>query len=218
MGLYLIYYVVVFIFLFILLLRIVSPDDSNCKLDKQITESELNTGDLIFSSYKNSLGYFMRLWSNSKWTHVGMVYKDSDSNCYIMETAGYGNKYDGVILLPLNEWLRYNKNCEICVTKLESSNKTNLTHDLLQEFIKIKDKKLDTFGLNWIRLINRKKYKSLNNQNNITCYELVVHLLQEVNVAKKDYSPSSYFPTDLMKNKLKLNPGFKYSKPLVFKL
>ena len=216
MNLYIIYYLICFIFIIILILRIINTNDSKYETNS-IEERELNTGDLIFVSYKNSLGYFMRLWSNSKWTHVGIVYKDSDSNCYIMETARYGDKYNGVLLLPLNEWKKYNKNCEICTMKLTSS-KNNLKTLLLNEFIKIKNKNLDTFGLNWIRLLNKRKYNNLDNQSNITCYELVVHLLQETGVAKKDYSPSSYFPSDLLKHKLIFNNEFKYSNPQKFKL
>jgi hypothetical protein len=38
--------------------------------------SNLKSGDLVFVSYKNMLGKVSKLWNGSKWTHVGIIYKE----------------------------------------------------------------------------------------------------------------------------------------------
>jgi len=189
---------------------------SNEEVTKSITSSELNTGDLLFVSYKNALGTFMKAWSVSKWTHVAMVYKAPDGEMYVMETANYPD-IKGVLFLPIAEWYRYNKNCEIAAKKLHTPEYFDGTK-VLEIFERLVDKKLDTFGTSWFRLLSKKKYSDLSENENITCYELIVYILQEANIVKKEYSPSSYFPRDMTRNELPLHKHFNFSELLNFKI
>ena len=189
---------------------------SNETVSKSISSSELNSGDLLFVSYKNVLGTFMKAWSVSKWTHVAMVYKSPEGELYVMETANYPD-IKGVLFLPIAEWYRYNKNCEIAVKKLHKPEYFNDTK-ILEIFESLVDKKLDTFGTSWFRLLTKKEYSTLEEKENITCYELVIYILQEANIVKKEYSPSSYFPRDMTRNELPLHKHFNFSELLSFKI
>jgi hypothetical protein len=163
----------------------------------------------------------MRVWSGSKWTHIAMIFKDKNGDKYVMETANYPRplykdlyiKHKGVLFLTLNNWLKYNHRRNIAVLKLNTPEDFDRSI-FLNEFEKVHDKKLDTFNIKWFRLLYKKSYTSKDAilKENITCYELIVYLLQESGVAKKIHTPDSYFPTDLIKNNLILNRGFLFDK------
>lgn len=212
--LYILILILLIIVVVFIILRVSTA--SNETVTKSITSSELNTGDLLFVSYKNILGTFMKAWSVSKWTHVAMVYKAPDGEIYVMETANYPD-IKGVLFLPIAEWYRYNKNCEIAVKKLHKPNYFD-DSKIIEIFDRLVDKKLDTFGTSWFRLLSKKEYSDLAEAENITCYELVVYLLQEANIVKKEYSPSSYFPRDMARNELPLHKHFNFSDLLNFKI
>lgn len=212
------YYIllIIIIILSIVLILITNNDTQRYNQSKDIKISELNTGDLLFVRYNNQLGYFMRAVSGSVWTHTAMIYKDKNDNLYVMETANYPRspkhkniKHKGVLFMSIQDWLIYNKHNNISVMKLETPE--NYDKDtLLFNFDKINDKELDTFGPSWLRLMFKSEYKEEINEN-ITCYELIVYLLQQSDIAEKTYSASSYFPKDIIDGKLKLKNGFKYS-------
>lgn len=215
------------IFILLLLLSIVvvalilfyaHRGSKNIKATNPVNRDDLRTGDLIFVRYDNSLGYFMRLISGSVWTHVSMVYRDPENNLYIMETANYPGpaykgsttKYRGVLFMPIAEWMQFNKHRDIAVMRLETP--TEFDRDiLLNEFSKVSHKNLDTLSVSWLRLGFKRKYKNYGNiRHNLTCYELIVHLLQQSEIVSKEYMPLSYFPKDIINQKLPLEKGFKY--------
>lgn len=204
------YYLIGFIFIFAIVLRIILASYNEPVTTKEKSLSELYTGDLLFVRYDNSLGYFMRFWSNSPWTHVAMVYRAPDGNIYIMETANYA-KSRGVLFMPLEKWQKLNKNCDISIMYLFTPEGYDRNR-LLESFHKVKHKELDTFGISWLRLLNKKPYEGLKLDENITCYEMVVFLLQDAGIARKDFSPSSYFPKNIIGGELKLNDDFSFSK------
>lgn len=206
--------VLVVIFILIVLYRLNNSD--GCKIIDSIESSKLDTGDLLFVSYDNSLGSFMRVWSKSRWSHVAMVYKSSNSEIFVMETANYPDK-KGVLFLPIGEWYRYNRKSEISTMKLNKPDIFN-PDNVLKPFEYICNKRLDTFGISWLRLLGKKEYKKNNLEQNITCYEMVIHLLQEANIVKKKYSPSSYFPIDIIEGRIEYHKDFSYDKLSKFKI
>jgi hypothetical protein len=204
------YYLILILITAFLVIWIVIVNNNNSSSDKVIKYQQFETGDLLFVKYNNSLGKFMKIWSGSPWTHVAMIYVDPNHKIYVMETANY-NKYKGVLFLPYNQWLKLNKNCEIGIMQLKSQ--TEFDRDIiLKNFEQLTNKKLDTFGISWLRLLTKKPYKTISDRENITCYELVVHLLQESNIAEKKHSPSSYFPKNIIEGDLKLKPNFYFTQ------
>jgi len=202
------YFFIILIILLFIIFRILFCSENNTPQTKKINRKNLQTGDLLFVRYDNILGYFMRFWSLSPWTHVAMVYRSPIDKLYIMETANYRNK-KGVLFLDFDDWLKLNKNCTIAGMQMKCPD--NFDKDvLLNNFKSLSSKNLDTFGTNWVRLLYNHPYKSLNNQENITCYELINYLLQESNIMKKNLSPSSYFPSDIVNHNIPINKGFYF--------
>jgi hypothetical protein len=201
-------------------------------------EEKLQTGDLMFVSYKNTLGYFMRGWANSVWTHVGMIMRDGNE-LYVMETADYSSlepsrdvvnpekdislkqfNKKGIFVIPFEVWKSFNKHHPISCVPLETTQELHFwdRRKLILEFWKIKQQKLDEFGVGvdvWSKVLWKKKFENqtLNEKQNITCFELIVKLLQNANVAKKIHTPGSYYTGELAARKLELEEGFTFGKP-----
>jgi hypothetical protein len=210
--------ILILIFTFIIL-RITFASNEIAKGNIDI--EDLKTGDILFVEYNNSLGNLMRVWSGSKWTHIAMIYEDRNGDKYVMETANYPRplykdsyiKHKGVLFLTLNNWLKYNHKRNIAVLKLNTPEDFD-TAIFLKRFEEVHNKQLDTFNIKWFRLLYKKSYvsKETTLNENITCYELIIYILQESGVAKKIYTPDSYFPNDLIENKIILNKGFYFDK------
>jgi hypothetical protein len=238
------YKVVSFILFFILLIFIFrvlfAKNEIKNSNAKSITFSELEpklqTGDLVFVSYKNTLGYFMRGWANSVWTHVGMIMRDGNE-LYVMETADYTSLKDikdislkqfnkkGIFVIPFEIWKSFNKHHSISCVPLETPMIPEIwdRRKLILEFWKIQQSKLDEFGVGvsvWNKVLWKKKFDENENKEkqNITCFELIVKILQNANVAKKIYTPGSYYTGELANRKLELEDGFKFGKPYLIKL
>ena len=188
-------------------------------------EEKIETGDLIFASYSNLFGYFMRGWTHSKWTHVGMILR-SGNELYVMETADYSSsihrdkltKQSGIMVIPLNIWRLLHRNQQISYMKLHTPKDWN-RGSLATEFLHLQEQALDSFSVGpsvWMNLLWRQRYKSSFQikDRNITCFELVVQLLQATNVAQKIYTPSSYYTHQILNRELPLNPGFSFSTPV----
>lgn len=209
------YYGIVAFFITLIIVRIYTAGNVTFAKRKSLGFKceDLETGDLIMVKYDNALGYLMRAWSGSGWTHVGMIYKDKNDDIFVMETANYYNE-KGVLLIPLQKWKRYNRNCQIGVMKLNHPENFE-SENLYKKFLELRHKKLDTFSTEWIRLLKRKPYTG-KLQNNITCYELIIHLLQECEVIDKIESPDSYFPVDFIEKSIPYREGFSYNGPYEF--
>lgn len=191
----------------------------------------LKSGDLVFVSYKNLLGQSIRVLSASEWSHVGMIYRESnaspeqssrdDDKLYILEIADYGNlssKYDlkinsGVLKIPYTQWLKLNKHHDIYIRKLEDETykEKDIQHKILNEFTKLqkyKQQKLtDILELKRLMFFESYDEQKIANLEKITCIELVVMLLQNLELMEKDAMPSSYYPCDLANNSLLKNYG-----------
>ena len=170
---------------------------------------DLKTGDLVFVSYRNLLGNSIRVLSASEWSHVGMIYKDeissSSDSLYILEVADYSDfdsSQTGVIKVPYNVWLNYNKHHKIGFRRLNEDVYNSIKTNVFSEFMKLKiykqQKLTDVFA--WKRLMFFEEYneEELLLQEKITCMEFIVMLLQNLEIMEKSYKPSSYYPCDLL--------------------
>jgi hypothetical protein len=243
---------VLFCILLIFVFRVVfAKDEIKQGNAKSITflelEPKLQTGDLVFVSYKNTLGYFMRGWADSVWTHVGMIMRDGNE-LYVMETADYSSlehvkdvvkpsrdiiesskdislkrfNKKGIFVIPFEIWKSFNKHHPISCIPLETTQELGFwdRRKLILEFWKIQQSKLDEFGVGvsvWSKVLWKKKFENQDTKEkqNITCFELIVKLLQNTNVAKKIYTPGSYYTGELAARKLELEDGFRFGKPYI---
>jgi hypothetical protein len=194
--------------------------------------NDLKSGDLVFVSYKNLLGQSIRALSASEWSHVGMIYKESPehsskepkSSLYILEIADYRDlfkgksldlspNYIGVIKIPYDTWLKFNKHHDIYFRKLNTEDYENkeVQNKILQEFSKLqkyKQQKLtDILELKRLMFFESYDEEKIQKLEKITCIELVVMLLQNLELMEKEAMPSSFYPCDLASNVFLKNYG-----------
>jgi hypothetical protein len=158
--------------------------------------SNLKSGDLVFVSYKNLLGKVSKLWNGSKWTHVGMIYKEPiTEKLYVLEMAEYNNPNieKGAIKVSYDTWLKLNKDYEIThkpISKLVDSRK------VFSLFQKYKHKQLHRLDYN-LKNYRRILFPEKELPNKITCVEFIALLLQELEVLSKQKHISFYSIAEL---------------------
>lgn len=178
----------------------------------------LKSGDLVFVSYKNLLGKSIRVLSASEYSHVGMIFKDttqvSPDDLYVLEIADYNDSKDsGVLKIPYEKWLKLNKHHDIYIRKLNDKDyeAKEIQSKILNEFNKLqkyKQQKLtDILELKRMMFFEAYDDKKIEKLEKITCIELVVMMLQNLELMKKDSMPSSYYPCDLASNEFLDNYG-----------
>jgi hypothetical protein len=198
----------------------------------------LDTGDLVFVAYENTLGYFMRGYTGSAWTHVGMIMKYKDE-VYVMETADYSlssllseksvkspniykniqnwkhAKKSGVMVIPFELWKSLNKKHTITCKKLQTPENFD-KRVLIREFLEIQEENLDTFevgGCNlrlWNKFLSRKPYSKHIPKSNITCSEMIARIYQSGSIIKKSFDPGSYYTKDFIEGSIEMEPGFQF--------
>lgn len=187
----------------------------NLNTSKEITNSqvyneeflELDNGDLVFVAYDNTLGKASKVWNGSKWTHIGIAYRNSNDELSILEVAEYNNPNfeKGVIQVPIKAWLEMNKHCEITYKKLKDSYLKDINpEDLYTLYLKYKDKKLHKLSLNPKRW---KKYLFPLNEDKETllCNEFVCKIYEDLNLIPKN---SYYSTVELMNLKILNHSNF----------
>lgn len=175
----------------------------------EISDVKMNTGDIVGVSYSKSFGFFVSAWSNSIWSHVGVIWKDPrDMSLYVIEAAYYREPLQGVICIPLNLWLQINKRSVLGYRRLSGDLDSNRLYNAYQNR---RETSLDTFNTQWYRLLWKRSY-FVNHAPESTCYEFVIRLLQDCGVMRPMYEASSYFPGDIMNQDLELSLGYRYSE------
>jgi uncharacterized protein YycO len=180
--------------LFVLIIRIMA--DKLRELSKTITvdRSEFQNGDIIFQTSKSSQSKAIQLATNSKYSHMGIIYETS-GQYYVYEAV------QPVKLTKLNEWIRRGENSHYVVKRLKDSDKL-LTNENL--------KKMKDFG---------EKFKGKNydiyfewSDDKIYCSELVWKIYKEVlDIEIGDLQKLKDFDltNDIVKNKMKERYGDK---------
>jgi hypothetical protein len=183
------------------------------KIQKTPSELQFKTGDLLAVSYNNFFGSFVSAWSGLAWSHVSFVYVDSDSKVWVIEAARY-KKYRNVFTIPLEEWLIINKNHSIIYSSYNGPQISD--SKLLRGYESIKNKKLDTANYKWRRFLSKSLYNpDVYNSERFVCYELIIILLQRLNIVKKLYNPSAYWPGDIIYGRMDLEEGIRYLEPIL---
>lgn len=158
--------------------------------------SELENGDLVFVSYNNALGKIVKVWSGSKWTHVGMIFKNPDNgNLSVFEVAEYNNPNfeKGVIEVPLRAWLKMNEDFEIGYMKINSKVSSYELYDLFEKY---QGKKLYKLSMNPNKIKGfifpslRFNHKNLNLEdlNDLSCVDFVVLMLKDLKLIKSSFN------------------------------
>ena len=173
-----------------------------------IDKEDLKTGDLIGVAYSNIAGAFISSFSNSIWSHTGVIWVDPSSNIvYILEGAHYPLKeYKGIIRIPFDIWYRYNGCFILGLKKYYGVPIDQLK--MISLFEKYEGKvQLEGLNPSWGRFLMNTSYYSNKCNKTYTCFEITIRLLQDLNIYKKEKLHSSYFPGDIMCNRIPYENG-----------
>jgi len=85
---------------------------------KEKQPSELQFGDLVFQSSKSGQSYAIQLATNSKYSHVGMIYKKEGGEWMVLEAV------QPVKLTPLSKWITHGDGNEYVVRRLKNASET----------------------------------------------------------------------------------------------
>jgi hypothetical protein len=180
--------------------------------------SRSNTGDIIGVSYKSVTGNLVNLFSNSYWTHLGMVIKSDNlmycekSKCgiYIFEVCYY-RSFRGVHFMSLEEFMRKNGDFEISYVSLRGDKVNN--DDLFKIYERTKSCDINLFIPYWMITLIKQKYRGLEEQNTYFCSEFIMMLLHELNIAKKKNRPCNHSPNEIMLSMIELEHDYMYDMP-----
>ena len=144
-----------------------------------------------------------------------MIYKRSDKEIFVIEACRYDKEWRGVIVIPIDKWIEFNKKNILALTKISGP---RICNDIVENALsKIVTYRLQSFGLNWTRFLWDKQPYQVPEGNRFVCYEILAILLQEMHIIKKTYSYSNYWPGHFCWGKLDLEETYKYGKPILLK-
>lgn len=179
---------------------------------------DLRTGDLVGCAYGNFAGRFISAFSQSIWSHTGLVWKNPITGIpYIMEAANYRPYYEGGILIPFETWYTYNRKNVIAWCRYTGPPLND--RRVLQEFLPfLQDFKLEGLNPSWARFLKTHDYQSTGPPIKSTCFEVTIDHLQRVGVYAKSRLRCSYFPGDVINRRVEYAPGYSHAPALRFRL
>ena len=205
--------VILIILLFILTSIKIEPFSHHIKNFNYLNFENLKTGDLIFLSGNTYGENIVKILSNSKFSHVGMVIK-IDNHTYLWECDIGQNKKTGVRVIYLDEKLRSYKGSNIiAIRRINKKVVDNIEdfNDKLSNIVSTQiNKNFDQEMYVWISdFFGREK-------NTMFCSELIAYTLHHLGLLKLDkkyfqYSPQDFLSTDFTNEGKKL-----YSQPEFF--
>lgn len=180
--------------LFVLTIRIMADKPRKLVNSKTIDRKEFQNGDIIFQISKSSQSKAIQLATNSKYSHMGIIY-ETDGQYYVYEAV------QPVKLTKLNEWIKRGVNSHFVVKRLKDSNRLLTTESL---------KKMKDFG---------DKFKGKNydiyfewSDDKIYCSELVWKIYKEtlnIEIGRLQELREFDLTSDIVKIKMKERYGDK---------
>lgn len=210
-------YLVVIVLLILYLIGFIiraTMDDYPTKCEYR-EPSDFNNGDIVCVAYSTISAGFVSSFSGSMWTHTGTIYVDPKTNIrYVLEGAIYRQqKYKNFFKIPLETWLHINRKFIIGYKKY---NGPHIDSDYLWSKFEWMTKKckLEAFNIFWSRFLVNKDYYEYSRNKKYTCLEATVILGQDVGIFEKDKIYCSYFPGDIVNNRISLCKGISYDLPI----
>lgn len=180
--------------LFVVTIRIMADKPRELSKAKTADNHEFQNGDIIFQTSKSSQSTAIQLATNSKYSHMGIIY-EADGQFFVYEAV------QPVKLTKLKDWIKRGEKSHYVVKRLKDSEKL-LTKENL--------KRMKDFG---------EKFKGKNydiyfewSDDKIYCSELVWKIYKEtLDIEIGDLQELREFnlTNDIVKNKLKERYGDK---------
>jgi uncharacterized protein YycO len=180
--------------LFVVTIRIMADKPRELSKSKTVDSKEFQNGDIIFQTSKSSQSKAIQLATNSKYSHMGIIY-ETDGQYYVYEAV------QPVKLTKLNEWIKRGENSHYVVKRLKDSNRllTNENLEKMKDFgERFKGKNYDTY-FEW-------------SDDKIYCSELVWKIYKEtldIEIGNLQELREFDLTNDIVKNKMKERYGDK---------
>jgi uncharacterized protein YycO len=162
------------------------------KAEKIKLEKKIKNGDIIFQTSKSSQSKAIQLATNSKYSHMGIIY-ENDEKYYVYEAV------QPVKLTPLQEWINRGKNGHYVIKRIKNS-EIILTNRVINEMKiygeKFKGKSYDLY-FEW-------------SDDKIYCSELVWKIYKEVaniEIGKLELLSDFDLSNEIVRNKMKERYG-----------
>ena len=178
---------------------------------KYLNRSSLRTGDLIVSSSSIRAGSLVPIFTQSIWSHPGMIIVDPNGNITVIEVISKykGKKHNCLHQIPLDDWMEYWKNHHICIVKMVGP---DISYDrVIESYHKYQHIRLEPFGGTWIRLIQNIPYDGKQRKKAV-CYEVINMILQDLGIVKKRYNPGSYSCSNTVYGIIDTNLPYRYEQ------
>jgi uncharacterized protein YycO len=91
-----------------------SKEEDTPRFDENLLKNEIQNGDIIFQTSKSSQSKAIQLATNSKYSHMGIIY-ENDGQFFVYEAV------QPVKLTPLNEWINRGENGHYVIKRLENA-------------------------------------------------------------------------------------------------
>lgn len=157
--------------------------------------NKLETGDIFLVPYDSIYGHLVKIFRGCCWTHGSLIYKKDDGKIYIIEIARYEYKnktYKGLLMLPLDKWLKFNDGRLIGYIKYRGNSPNNTIFE--RTFDKYKHVKVNLDTIYWMNTLVKWKYRKVKDKNIYFCTEFLAKFLQDLGMISKKYLPCSYSP------------------------
>lgn len=181
---------------------------------RYIDAYEMKTGDIVCISYDNLPGAIVSSMTNSCWTHTGMIWVDPKTNIrYVLEGAICRQaEYKQFYKIPVETWMNINR-CSTLGYKsyvgppVDAEKMIN-TFEPIMKFCK-----LEGFRPTWLRFLFNDRFQELTTlKKRYTCFETTIILGQECGIFLPEKMYSSYFPSNIVNDQIKMPKGTYYTK------
>ena len=180
--------------------------------DAKLCVKEAKSGDILGVSYGSMRGELVKVFTGSMWAHTGIVIK-THAGSYVLEAARYSRTKRGVLTVPLEEWLKWNKGNTVA-WRPYAGKPLNIPY-ILKFLDRNRHAKEDMFVGNWVWSMWKSGYVDDTPKKKYYCSQFATHFLQEIGIIQRLYDPAGYKPWELLYGDLPLEKGAKYTHPYV---
>lgn len=172
------------------------------------------TGDFVFVSYRSIRGKLVKVFTGSKWTHMGMIFRRDSGDCVVIEAAYYDDSLHGVLETPLPKWLNWNRRRVLGWLPKRGPRISDREMDRVLGGVRRAE--MDTLILSWLKAVVNRKYGPEPGKSKFYCSELCAYLCQELGIIEKVLMPASYSPKTFIERRLPLKNGHAFEEPRLF--
>ena len=175
---------------------------------KKLRKENIKSGDIFLVAYHKPQNLIGDLLMKVKFNHVSLAVWEN-GELYLIEYANYFDKYQGLLKIPYERWIRFNKNTTILKNSISSvgekkrrEKEEEREKKILEYYYENKDKMSKFKGgwnMSWYRFLYKKnKYQSIDLSYQTTCTEIMVSLLGDSGIVKKEKALSDYHQSDFI--------------------